>query len=110
MCVAKGKWTKSFLFHIENRITFEFLYCWLSDSQKAELYAEVISNSDGAVWMCSRVENTASTVLLLGPHSESGHSSLSHRALVRQLICLLLLLVRVVSVQASPSSEFPREC
>ena len=44
------------------------------------------------------------------PHSESGHSSLSHRALVRQLICLLLLLVRVVSFQASSFSEFPREC
>lgn len=52
---------------IENRITYEFLCCWLTDSQKAETYAGAISNSDGAVWMRSQVENTAFTVLLLGP-------------------------------------------
>lgn len=34
---------------IENKIAYEFLYCWLIDSQKVEIYARPMSNSDGAV-------------------------------------------------------------
>lgn len=47
---------------VEKKITYEFWYRQLIESQKVEISARTLSNSDHAVYTHSQAENTAFTV------------------------------------------------